>query len=302
MNTYKNFLNSIQLKDALISYNENLKKYCSFKIGGKAKFFIIVNNENALLKILKWNKYKRFFVLGAGTNILFKDRTFNGTIIKLGGKFNQIKILSFKKNYKMIEVGAGVNLFRLNSFLKSNELAGLEWSFGIPGSVGGATKMNAGAYGFEFGNFIYSVKILSNNKISWTKNFYFSYRNSSFNNCIILAVKLKLPVGNFLEIENLQREYLKKRIESQPYEEYSAGSVFKRIINKEEIIYPAKIIDNLGLKGAKIGDAEISTKHAGFIINKDNAKCKDVLKLIKLIQRKVKKNTGKQLETEIIIV
>ena len=165
--------------------------------------------------------------------------------------------------------------------------------------------MNAGAYEHEFGEFITAVKILKDNKAKWVKNFSFSYRNSSFknSNMIILAVRLKLKKElNADEIIKNQYFYLNKRKESQPYGENSAGSVFKRIITDKEIFYPAKIIDNLGLKGVKIGGAEISNKHSGFIINSENAKAKDVLKLIGLIKKKVKKETGKVLEEEIVIV
>ena len=300
MNKYIKFLNSISTKYATILYNEDLKKHCSFRIGGKAKFFIIVNNEKTLLNILKLNN-KKILIIGAGTNILFRNKKFNGTFIKLGEAFNKIKTASSKKKYKIIEVGAGTNLFKLNLFLRKHGLSGLEWSFGIPGTVGGAIKMNAGAYGHEFGELVESVKVFSKGKIFWTKDFSFSYRSSSFKDCIILSVKLKLSLGKTTNIEIAQKEYLSRRKESQPYSDFSAGSVFKRIINKEEIIYPAKIIDNLGLKGVKIGDAEISTKHAGFIINKGNAKSKDVVNLIRFIKKMVKKKTKQDLQEEIII-
>jgi UDP-N-acetylmuramate dehydrogenase len=301
MNNYKNFLKSFPKKDLIVFFNEDLKDHCSFNIGGMAKYFVIVNNQKTLKEII--GVAKKYFILGAGTNILFKDKKHNETFIKLGKQFNKIKIKKIFNNEVSVEAGAGTNLFALNAFLKKNEIGGLEWSYGIPGSVGGATIMNAGAFGSEFGEFVKEVKILKNNKIFWTKTFSFLYRDSSFKNSdiIILGVRLKLQKQDFKEIEEKQKFFLNKRKENQPYGENSAGSVFKRIITDTEIYYPAKIIDNLGLKGVKIGKAEISKKHSGFIINCGNAKAKDVLSLIKLIKKKVKKQTGLDLKEEIII-
>lgn len=303
MRNFIKYLTTLFPKDAIIYLNEPLKDHCSFGIGGKAKFYIVVNNINTLKNIINKNK-KRFFLLGAGTNILFKDKKFNGVVVKLGKDFQKIKIIKDIGEDVILEVGAGVNLFTLNNFLQINGLSGLEWSFGIPGSVGGATIMNAGAYENQFGDFVQSVKILKENKTVWKNKFTFSYRSSSFqeNNDIIISVRLKLKKGNSVEIKEKQLFFINKKKESQPYGEKSAGSVFKRIIIGNKILYPAKIIDNLGLKGVKIGEAEISKKHAGFIVNLGNAKAKDVLKLIKLIKNKIKKSTGEDLQREIIII
>lgn len=303
MRNFIKYLTTLFPKDAIIYLNEPLKDHCSFGIGGKAKFYIVVNNINTLKNIINKNK-KRFFLLGAGTNILFKDKKFNGVVVKLGKDFQKIKIIKDIGEDVILEVGAGVNLFTLNNFLQINGLSGLEWSFGIPGSVGGATIMNAGAYENQFGDFVQSVKILKENKTVWKNKFTFSYRSSSFqeNNDIIISVRLKLKKGDSVEIKEKQLFFINKKKESQPYGEKSAGSVFKRIIIGNKILYPAKIIDNLGLKGVKIGEAEISKKHAGFIVNLGNAKAKDVLKLIKLIKNKIKKSTGEDLQREIIII
>lgn len=303
MEIYKKHLNSLSQKDAIVFFDENLKSHCSFNIGGTAKYFVIVNNKKTLIDILKRNK-NDFFILGAGTNILFRDRKYNGTILKLGEQFKKIKIKNTLNDDVIVEVGAGVNLFTLNIFLRQNEISGLEWSFGIPGTVGGATIMNAGAFGSEFGEFVTAVKVLHEGKFFWTKTFSFSYRESSFKKtkAIVLSVKLKLKKQSCQYIEEKQLNCINKKKETQPYGENSAGSVFKRIINNTEIFYPAKTIDNLGLKGVKIGGAEVSRKHAGFIVNSGNAKASDVLKLIRLIKKKVKKQTGKVLKEEIIII
>ncbi len=298
---YLEYFKSFSKKDITFLTNESLKEHCSFNIGGIAKYFVIIHNKKTLLKLTK--DVDKYFILGAGTNILFKKKEYVIPIFKLGKDFNKIEIKKEDKDNVLLEVGASTNLFSLNNFLRKNEIGGLEWSYGIPGSVGGATLMNAGAYEQEFDKYVNSVKILENNKIFRTKAFSFSYRESSFKNTnqIILGVRLSLIKKSSKKIEEEQNFFINKRKKSQPYGQNSAGSVFKRIINKTEIFYPAKIIDNLGLKGVKIGGAEISQKHAGFIVNYNNAQAKDVLKLIKLIKSKVKKETKTLLEEEIII-
>lgn len=295
--SYKKYLKSLNKKDALVLYNESLKKHTTFGIGGQAKYFVIVNNTKTLIDLT--NRAKSFFIIGAGSNVLFNDIKYNSTFIKLGKSF-----LATRVSKNKITVGAGVNLFKLNAVLKANCLGGLEFTFGIPGSVGGAIVSNAGAFGGEIGNYVEKVKVFDGNRVFWTKKFLFSYRNSSFkeSNLIILAASFKLNYSSFSEIEKLQKEYIIKRKETQPYGEKSAGSVFKRIIKEDEIIFPAKIIDNFGLKGVKINSAQISKKHAGFIVNSNNAKFRDVLKLIKLVKKQVRIKTKQTLEEEIIIV
>lgn len=292
---YEKFLKQLQKKDGVVFFNEPLSRHCSFRIGGNAKYFVIVSNTKTLLEVFK--RTKKIFVLGAGTNTLFANKKFNGTFLKLGGSFLKI---TATKNY--VTCGAGVNLFSLSKFLKEHNLGGLEFAFGIPGTVGAATAINAGAFGNEIGNFVQKVKVFDGKRTYWTKNFNFSYRNSSFkeNSLIILAVTFKLFEKNCDEISILQKEYLSKRKQTQPCSTPSAGSVFKRIIKTDEILYPAKMIDKLGLKGVKIGDARISEKHAGFIVNSGNATFKDVSKLVRLIKKRVKKKFGESLEEEII--
>ena len=225
--TYKKFLKNLTKQNAKVLFNEPIKNHTSFGIGGVAKYFVVVHNTKTLVSVLK--KTKKFFILGAGTNILFQDKKYNGTVIKLGNQFKKIKV---SKN--AVTVGAGVNLFVLNKFLKENQLSGLEFTYGIPGTVGGALISNAGAFGGEIGNFVKKVKIFNKKRVFWTKKFNFSYRNSSFkDNCqLILAVTFKLEKGKKEEIENLQKLYFQKRIETQPYGQKSAGSVFKRIIKE----------------------------------------------------------------------
>lgn len=292
---YRQFLKQLPKKDGVVFFNEPLSSHCSFKIGGTAKYFVSVNNIKTLTQI--FSKTKKVFIVGLGTNMLFSNKFFRGTIVKLGGDFLKTEC----KNNKIV-VGAGLSLFFLSRILREKQLGGLEFVFGIPGTVGGAVFMNAGAFGDEIGNYVEKVKVFDGKDVFWTKKFNFSYRNSSFkeNNQIILAVKLKLQNSSSNEIFALQKEYMTKRKNSQPYGQPSAGSVFKRIIKQNEILYPAKMIDNLGLKGVKIGDAKISEKHAGFIVNEGNAKFNDVCRLIKKIKKEIKKETGETLEEEIV--
>ena len=299
-----------------VFYYENLQNYLSFRPQDCfCKCLIECDTSRALiqtLRILKNPKaHAKSFrksmiphtILGNGSNTLVAN-FYDGYLVKLGKNFRYIKKLKSKNDRILLEVGAGTNLFTLNNFLKLKGIGGLEWSFGIPGSVGGATIMNAGAFGQEFGNFICRVKIIENGKFVWKSNIKFSYRNSSLkeNKEIVVAVVLGLYKSSQIDILTKQQDFLSRRRTSQPYELNSAGSVFKRVVKNGEIIYPAKLIDNLGLKGATIRQAEISTKHAGFIVNRGNATGKDYLVLVELIENKVKKEYNLTLEREVEIL
>ena len=268
----------------------NLKNFCTFKIGGRGTI-LFPKNQLEVKRILNDCKKNRleFFILGNGSNVLFPDGEFKKVIIDLR-KLNNIKIT--KQGTIMAE--AGVRLFAFNKFLEQNSLAGFEWSYGIPATIGGLTFMNGGAFGEQVANYIKKVKILKNGKISWInrKNIDFSYRKSNIEG-IILAVEFKFKKADSRIIAEEQRKFFDIRKKTQPYDKFSAGSVFKRSGDK----IPAIMIDKAGLKGVKIGGAEISTKHAGFIVNNDNATSKDVKDLIGLI----KKKCG-NLECEIIIL
>ena len=268
----------------------DLKNFCTFKIGGRGTI-LFPKNQFEIKRILNDCKKNRleFFILGNGSNVLFPDGEFKKVIIDLR-KLNNIKIT--KQGTIMAE--AGVRLFAFNRFLEQNGFAGLEWSYGIPATIGGLTFMNGGAFGEQVANYIKKVKILKNGKISWInrKNIDFSYRKSNIEG-IILAVEFEFKKADSRFIAEEQRKFFDIRKKTQPYDKFSAGSVFKRSGDK----IPAIMIDKAGLKGVKIGGAEISTKHAGFIVNNDNATSKDVKDLIGLI----KKRCG-NLECEIIIL
>lgn len=271
----------------------DLKKYCTFKIGGRGTIVFpknVVELKKLIRECQKLNK--NYFILGNGSNLLFSDFEINTILVSLK-YFNEIR--QVKKDE--VFVGAGVNLFPLNIYLKNHNLSGLEWSYGIPGSIGGAIFMNAGAFGHSISENILNIKVLKCGKVEniSKKNLEFSYRKSNING-IILGATMKFKEGNLDEIAFLQQDYLERRKMSQPYDKFSAGSVFKRNIEKN--IIPAKLIDTLGLKGTRIGGAEISKKHAGFIVNNGDAKAIDVLALIEYIKYK----TGEDLELEIIYV
>ena len=270
--------------------NADLKNYSTFRIGGKGTILFpkCVCELKKVIADCKKNGLD-YFILGNGSNVLFPDYDLKIILISLKN-FKKIK-----KNGDFLQVDAGVNLFFLNKYCLDNCLSGLEWSYGIPASFGGLVHMNGGAYGSSIGEFIERVKVLKNGKVMWIDkdSLNFSYRASNIDGIIICA-EIHLKSEDKMKIEEKQRYFFECRKSTQPLEYPSAGSVFKR---KGEI-FPAKIIDNLNLKGTTIGGAEISQQHAGFIINKHNAKAIDVLALISYIKRK----TNLNLEEEIVVL
>lgn len=264
----------------------SLSTLTTYKTGGIAKLVIYPNNINNLKQLLKLiHKHNiKYFILGKGSNTLFSDKEFNGVIIKLD------KLNNFEIKETEIYVESGMILSKLVQASVKNELTGLEFAIGIPGTIGGAIYMNAGAYGSKMSNIVKSVIVL-NEKLQIEEipleKLKFDYRYSIFQankNLICIAANIKLEHGNHDEIASKIKENLLKRKNSQPLEYPSAGSVFRN----PEGNYAGKIIEELGLKGKNIGGAEISTKHANFIINKNNASSSDILKLIKLVQKEVK--------------
>lgn len=268
----------------------NLKNFNTFKIGGKGTILFPKNvfELKRIIKECKNNKLK-YFVLGNGSNLLFPDYDLDTVLISLKN-FNKI---SKKENF--IYVDAGVNMFSLNKFCLENSLTNLEWSFGLPASFGGLVYMNGGAYEHTIFDYIRRVKVLNDNKVIWLKknDIQFAYRKSNISG-IILGAEIILNKSDKKTVENKQKYYFECRKSTQPLNYPSAGSIFKR---KNDII-PAKLIDSFNLKGVRIGGAEISKKHAGFIVNVDNAKSIDVRALIDYIKNKV----GIDLEEEIIIL
>ena len=257
--------------------------------------YILCKTEKSLKNVIKLLKkhQKNYYFLGNGSNTIFENNFYDGFILQFAK--NKIKI---NKNY--LKISSDINFFKLHRILMENSLGGLEWAYGIPASVGGAVFMNAGAYNHEISSYVKKVKVFFAGKIFWVKNFWFAYRNSFFqqNNMIILEVVLKLQRSSPENILSLQREYLKKRKLTQPVNFPSAGSVFKR----ENEILPAKIIDELGLKGKKHGGAYVSTKHSGFIVNKKSATSEDYFCLANEIKNIVKEKANISLHFEVKFV
>ncbi len=284
-----------------IFFYEDMKKHTTIKIGGKARIFITPNSTQQIVKIVEiCNKFKMdYCVIGSGSKLLVLDGGINKVVICLTNKFSGIKKISETQ----LEVLSGTSLNRLNKYCLSSSLGGLEETFLIPATVGGAIHNNAGAYSTSIGDCVESVTVLEDNKIKEiSKNdCCFAYRTSIFYNkphCIILSVKFNLYKKDRNLIKEKFVQILNSRTASQPLDKKTFGSVFKRDNN----IIPSKIIDDLGLKGFKIGGAIISQKHAGFIENTGNATAKDVLKLIDFISKKVYNNYKTTLTPEIIVM
>ena len=285
-----------------IMYNEPMRNHTSFKVGGNADLFVSVVNEDELKQALNYAKLKNLpiTIIGNGSNLLVSDNGIRGLVIKIDIQF--FKIEDNKKDI-VVTVGSGNKMMALGIQLKEKEISGFEELSGIPGTVGGAVFMNAGAYGKEMKDIVVSTKCMDKDgKIFELSNEdqKFEYRSSIFNQkeYIILETKLKLEKGNKENIEQKMKEYLNKRKEKQPLEYPSAGSTFKR----QEGIITAKLIDECGLKGYKIGGAMVSEKHAGFIVNTGDATAKDIMDLIKHIKDKVYERYGVEIEEEIKFV
>ena len=278
--------------------NEPMCKHTTFKIGGLADIFVIINSVQELKTVIKLAKENNINIncIGNGSNILVKDEGIRGITIKLN-----MKEITVKDN--IIEAESGASLPILAKTAYENNLSGLEFACGIPGTVGGAIYMNAGAHGVEFKDIVLSTTYLDSNiELHTIKNEEqkFSHRYSIFaeTNNIIISTSIKLTKSSKEEILQKMQTYMEMRRTRQPLGMPSAGSVFKR---KDNII-PAEIIDKCGLKGYNIGDAYVSEKHAGFIVNKGKAKAKDVLELIEHIKNVVKEKYNIDLELEIKVV
>lgn len=286
-----------------IKYDEQMKKYTSFKVGGPVDVLIIVDTEKQLQEIcnLAKNMNIPIYIIGNGSNILVTDNGIRGIVVKIEIKKTEFQIIDDKK--VKVNVGAGNKIIETAYALLKQEITGFEELAGIPGTIGGAVKMNAGAYGKEMKDIVKKVKILNENgekQILTNEQIQFEYRNSIFskNNDVILEAELELKQGNKKEIQEKMDTYSKIRKEKQPIEYPSAGSTFKR----GDTYITAKLIDEAGLKGYQIGGAQISEKHAGFIINKNNATAKDIIDLIKYTQEKVYEKFGEKIELEVKII
>ena len=285
-----------------ILYNEDMKKHTTFKIGGPAECFIKIKTKEELKEILVFARENKIpiTILGNGSNILVLDGGIKGITLTI-----QIEYLDIKQDDEKYQVcvGGGYKLAKLAQVFLKNEISGFEELSGIPGTIGGAVSMNAGAHGREMKDIVEKIKCVDidgNEKEFLNEEAGFGYRKSIFkgNSYIVTEVELELQRGKQEEIKEKMNEYAKYRKEKQPIEYPSAGSTFKR--GKDYIT--AKLIDEAGLKGYSIGGAVVSTKHSGFVINKGNATAKDVLDLVKYIKDTIEEKFDKKIELEIEVV
>ena len=282
--------------------NVLLKNYTTFKIGGRAKYFFAAETKEDIIKVIKIAKKidLPFFILGGGSNLLVIDKGFKGLVIKVKSQKSKVKTTSQKS--KIIETKSGMLLSEIVALALKNNLTGLEWAAGIPGTIGGAIRGNAGAFGGEIKKIIKEVEVfdVKDEKIKIFKNrdCRFEYRNSVFKQnpkIIILSAIIKLKKGNKKSIQEKIKKYLTYRKENHPLNFPSAGSIFKN----PEGFSAGELIQKCELKGKKIGNVKISEKHCNFIVNLGDGKAKDVMALIKLAKQKVKNKFGIVLEEEI---
>ncbi len=289
-------------EETSILENELMSKHTSFKIGGMADIFVNVKKEDDVKKVLEYSDENQIplTIIGNGSNLLVKDGGIRGIVLRVD---IEEFYLEKKDEEYIVTVGAGIKNGYVAQKLLIEEIEGFEFAAGIPGSIGGAIRMNAGAHGGEMKNIVLETKCIDkkgNIKILSNEEQKFEYRNSIFstNEYIILSTKLRLNKGIYKEIKSKMDEYSVWRKEHQPLEYPSAGSTFKR----GEDFITAKLIDECGLKGYNIGGAEVSTKHAGFVVNKGDAKAKDVLNLTKYISQMIYEKFGKKVELEVQVI
>ncbi|MBV7271605.1 UDP-N-acetylmuramate dehydrogenase [Clostridiaceae bacterium UIB06] len=301
MNRFKDF--STKLTNVLdvrnIEIDALMKNHTSFKVGGPVDILVTPESFEQVVEVVKLCKVDNVpcFIIGNGTNLLVKDGGIRGVVVKL------CKLDNIRVDDEIIIAQSGAQLKDVSDVAAENSLTGFEFACGIPGSIGGAAAMNAGAYNGEISNVIESAKIIDNNGnivVINKEQLELGYRMSSIlkNGYTVLEVTFKLNKGDQQKIVDRINDLNRRRSEKQPLEYPSAGSTFKR----PEGYFAAKLIEDTGLKGMSVGDAEVSTKHSGFIINKGNATAADVLNLIKLVQKRVKNKFDVDLYTEVRII
>ncbi len=298
----ENQIKDLKIPESKILYQEPMRKYTTFKIGGLAECLIKIDSLDELKEILTFvnQNHLPLTIIGNGSNLLISDKGIKGITLMI--KLEKIDMRE-KNDTIQITVGAGEKIGKLAQICLQNEITGLEELSGIPGTIGGAIRMNAGAHGKEMKDITKKVRCidyqgkeieLANDELQ------FDYRDSRFKRekYIITEITLQLQKGKKEKIKAKMEEYATYRKEKQPMEYPSAGSTFKRGAD----FITAKLIDEAGLKGYRIGDAEVSTKHSGFIINKGNATAKDVLALVEHVKKTVYEKFQKEIELEIEVM
>lgn len=279
--------------------DEPMARHTTFQIGGPADRFLTVENAAQLQGLLSCLRQAGipYLVLGKGSNLLVSDKGIRGAVLHLGGDFKKVEVLP---DGRTLRAGAGAPLASVCALARERSLTGLEFAWGIPGSVGGGAYMDAGAYGGEMRDVVSRVLHLGPDGAPGEargEELCFGYRKSRYTGGedIITAVEFTLQPGDPAAIAGKMEELMARRKDKQPYDMPSAGSVFKRPQNG----FAAALIEQCGLKGRRVGGAQVSEKHAGFIVNTGGATCQDVLELISIIRKSVEERTGTRLECEV---
>lgn len=284
-----------------VKQNEPMKKHTTFRVGGEADLYVSVSDEKKAASLIRLLSIENepYYIIGNGSNLLVSDKGFSGVILEIGSDMSEIIVSDDE-----ITVAAGALIVKVANEAYKNSLTGLEFASGIPGTMGGAVVMNAGAYGGEMKDVIKTVRLLNTEtgeiEVKSVDDMDFSYRHSIVKDMpyIVLSATLKLSKGNQEEIKARMDELKEQRTTKQPLEYPSAGSTFKR----PEGYFAGKLIQDSGLKGYTIGGACVSEKHSGFLINKGNASASDVYNLIKYVQKKVLEDSGVELSPEVIML
>jgi UDP-N-acetylmuramate dehydrogenase len=297
--------------------NESLSRYCTFRVGGEADLVILPKDRTELAKSIAYCKSVNinYILVGNGSNILFSDEGYRGAVIKLGQNMSDITCEG-----EYMYVSAGALLSQAARRAADNSMTGMEFAAGIPGTMGGAVCMNAGAYGGEIKDIVVSVDVMDTSAVTDTdsempsdkimhglikeysaSDMDFGYRHSILSdnpNLIVLGARLRLKKGDKAEIEKRMKELAEARISKQPLEYPSAGSTFKR----PEGYFAGKLIEDSGLKGYRVGGACVSEKHCGFVVNDNHATAADIKKVISDVQDTVYEKFGVRLETEVKMI
>lgn len=297
----------LELFGSNIKFDEPLALYTSFGIGGPASALVKIQGETELVSLIKYLKQETISwqVIGKGTNLLVSDDGYSGVIIILDGDYKAISHEPKNDSQFVISVGAAVTNTRLCKYALEHSLAGCEFLLGIPGSLGGAAFMNAGAWGKEIAEIIISVTILYDGKVQLITidDLHFSYRKfdslvEKYKGAIIVSVQLLLDVDATENIMACQKDVLVKRQNAQKVKKPNAGSFFKNTLGSST----GKLIDECGLKGKRVGDAMVSLEHANFFVNMGQAKCADVILLMEIIQAEVLKKHNVNIYPEVHLI
>ena len=285
--------------------SEPLKNHTTFRVGGPADYFLVPKSEKEAEALLRLfcdkdnNEAGSYFILGRGSNLLVSDEGYRGSVISLESSLSEITVTGTS-----VYAEAGASLIKIAAVALKNSLGGMEFASGIPGTLGGGITMNAGAYGGELKDIVESVRLYDKDEGAVVEKscseMDFSYRHSivSSGRYVVLSAKLNLYSGDERKIKRVMDELKEKRVSKQPLEYASAGSTFKR----PDGYFAGKLIEDSGLRGYYVGDAQVSEKHCGFIINRGNATAADILSLIKNVQDVVYDKFGVKLETEVCML